>query len=129
MPRMLRVISLALACASLCVPLRCPASAAATVQDSTAHQPPHQNPIPDHFVNLQVLPKDITKSELVGLMKQFSITFKVRCSYCHSVSDDLSQGRFDSDDKEPKRQARELLRMIHELDAAHSKAPATASAE
>jgi len=73
---------------------------------------PKENPIPDAFVNLQVLPKDISKRELVGMMKQFSIIFSVRCSYCHAVSDDLTQGSFDSDEKEAKKKARELIRTL-----------------
>jgi hypothetical protein len=72
------------------------------------------SPIPDRFVNLQVLPKDISKEQLVNIMKQLSVTFEVRCSHCHTVSDDLKDGRFDSDDKEVKRKTRELLRMIYE---------------
>ena len=75
---------------------------------------PARNPIPDTFVNLQVLPKDITKPQLVSIMKQFSITFGVRCSYCHTVSDDLTEGKFDSDDKETKRKARDLLKAIYD---------------
>src|SRR5689334_7346299 len=35
---------------------------------------PKSNLIPDHFVNLQVLPRDIKKPQLVGMMKQFCIT-------------------------------------------------------
>jgi hypothetical protein len=78
-------------------------------------QPPARpkNPIPDRFVNLQVLPKDIKKPQLVGIMKQFCITFNVRCLHCHSVSDDLTQGSFDSDEKETKQKARELFKLIY----------------
>ena len=80
----------------------------AGAQSSTA------SPIPDRFVNLQVLPKDIPKPQLVNIMKQLSVTFEVRCSHCHTVSDDLKEGRFDSDEKEVKRKTRELLKMIYE---------------
>jgi hypothetical protein len=76
---------------------------------------PKDNPIPDTFVNLQVLPKDISKRDLVGVMKQFSVTFNVRCSNCHSVSDDLTEGNFDSDEKPAKLKARELIKNIIEL--------------
>jgi len=78
-------------------------------------QPPARpkSPIPDHFVNLQVLPKDIKKPQLVGIMKQFCITFNVRCLHCHAVSDDLTQGSFDSDENETKQKARELLKLIY----------------
>jgi hypothetical protein len=81
---------------------------AADTQSSTA------SPIPDRFVNLQVLPKDIPKQQLVNIMKQLSVTFEVRCSHCHTVSDDLKDGKFDSDEKEVKKKTRELLKMIYE---------------
>jgi len=70
--------------------------------------------IPDHFTNLTVLPKTITKPELIGVMKQFAVTMKVRCSYCHAVSDDLSEGTFAFDEKPTKEQARKLMRLIHQ---------------
>src|SRR5215469_9607024 len=81
-------------------------------QQSDNQPRPKDNPIPNTFVNLQVLPKDISKRDLVGMMKQFSITFSVRCSYCHEVSDDLTEGRFDSDAKPPKEKARELMKTL-----------------
>jgi hypothetical protein len=87
-------------------------------QGASAGVRPQSNPIPDQFVNLKVLPKDISKPELVNLMKQFSVTFGVRCSFCHSVSDDLTQGRFDSDEKDTKVKARDLLRMIFQSKGA-----------
>jgi hypothetical protein len=82
---------------------------------STVQTRPTDNPIPSTFLNLQVLPKDIPKRDLVGIMKQFSITFGVRCSYCHSVSDDLTEGRFDSDEKPTKQKARELMKTLIEM--------------
>jgi hypothetical protein len=91
-------------------------------QASTATEPPFRqsavqtrpkdDPIPSTFINLQVLPKNISKGELVDIMKQFSITFNVRCSYCHAVSDDLTQGSFDSEEKPAKQQARELMKTL-----------------
>jgi len=44
----------------------------------------------------------------MGIMKQFAVTMKVRCSYCHTVSDDLSEGSFASDEKPTKEEARKL---------------------
>jgi len=70
--------------------------------------------IPDHFTNLTVLPTTIAKPELMGIMKQFAVTMKVRCSYCHAVSDDLSEGSFASDEKPTKEEARKLMRLIHQ---------------
>jgi hypothetical protein len=81
---------------------------------ATVSAPAKRNPIPDHFTNLMVLPATITKPELVGVMKQFAITMKVRCSYCHTVSDDLSEGSFASDEKPTKDEARKLMRLIRQ---------------
>ena len=71
--------------------------------------------IPNEFTNLQVLPKTITKPQLMGVMKGFSSNMKVRCSYCHTVNDDLTEGRFDSDDKETKLAARKLLKSVADV--------------
>jgi hypothetical protein len=46
------------------------------------------------------------------VMKQFAVTFKVRCNYCHEVSDDLSEGNFASDAKPTKTEARKLISLI-----------------
>jgi hypothetical protein len=81
-------------------------------RQSAVQTRPKDNPIPSTFINLQVLPKDISKGDLVSIMKQFSITFNVRCSYCHAVSDDLTQGSFDSEEKPAKQKARELMKTL-----------------
>ena len=39
--------------------------------------------IPDTFENLQVLPTDISRAELVSIMRGFSMALGVRCAYCH----------------------------------------------
>jgi hypothetical protein len=77
--------------------------------------------IPDHFTNLTVLPTTIAKPELMGIMKQFAVTMRVRCSYCHTVSDDLSEGSFASDEKPTKDEARKLMRLIREAAPAPTK--------
>ena len=71
-----------------------------------------KSPIPDTFTNLQVLPGDIAKNQLVAIMKAFSFTTGQRCSFCHVATDDLSEADFPADEKEQKKKARELLRMI-----------------
>ena len=71
--------------------------------------------IPDKYTNLKVLPSDITKAQLLPIMKGFCKSSGHRCSYCHAVPDDLSSGDFASDEKPAKLEARELLRLIREL--------------
>jgi hypothetical protein len=99
----------------LCLPLAAQQTPAPT--QGSAKQPN----IPDHFTNLTVLPAAITKPELMRVMKQFSFTFKVRCSYCHAVSDDLSEGSFASDEKPTKEEARKLMGLIHQATLASTK--------
>jgi hypothetical protein len=71
--------------------------------------------IPDKYTNLKVLPQDITKAELLPIMKGFCKSSGHRCSYCHVATDDLSSADFASDEKPAKSEARELLRLIRTL--------------
>lgn len=76
---------------------------------------------PTEVENLQVLPDTIAISELVGLMGSFTRALGVRCTYCHAGRDDepLSSLDFASDEKLPKRKAREMLRMLHHINSEH----------
>lgn len=80
-------------------------------QEQPRKQPP-RSLVPDTFTNLNVLPKDIAKADLVRIMRQFCFVMDQRCSYCHVATDDLSQADFAADAKEPKKKARELLKYI-----------------
>ncbi len=86
-------------------------------------QPRGRSLVPDTFTNLQVLPKDISKPELVRIMKGFSLTFDKNCSFCHVATDDLSEADFAADEKETKKKARELLRWIRETQKAPAATP------
>jgi hypothetical protein len=90
--------------------------AAAGSQEKPAQSAAPKGPqIPDVYTNLQVLPKDIKKADLLPVMKSFSITMDVRCSHCHAVPDDLSGGSFASDEKPTKLAARKMLAAIFEV--------------
>lgn len=71
--------------------------------------------IPDKYTNLKVLPAGITKAQLLPIMKGFAKSSGHRCSYCHVATDDLSSADFAADEKPPKNEARELLRLIRDL--------------
>jgi hypothetical protein len=71
--------------------------------------------IPDKYTNLKVLPAEITKAQLLPIMKGFCKSSGHRCSYCHVATDDLSSADFASDEKPAKSEARELLRLIRNL--------------
>lgn len=69
--------------------------------------------------NLQVLPKDISPSELDSQMRKFKLALGVECSYCHIGTDDrgLTDFDFPSDAKETKRIARQMVGMVAAINA------------
>jgi tetratricopeptide (TPR) repeat protein len=68
--------------------------------------------VPDKFTNLQVLPKDTPKPELVSMMRGFAFALDVRCNYCHAQKSDGKGMDFASDEKETKKTARVMLKMV-----------------
>ena len=119
---MLRSFCLLVVVLSVCISVRTASS------QTTAEPKPGTPPattatgpvIPDKFTNLQVLPKQIQKGDLMAIMKDFCRTMKVRCTHCHVATDDLSSADFPSDEKPTKQSARELLRKISEVQQKYS---------
>lgn len=74
--------------------------------------------IPQTFTNLEVLPEDISRDELVSIMRGFASALGVRCNFCHVGEDpnDFTGYDFASDEKELKRVARAMLRMREEIN-------------
>ena len=94
----------------------------ATVLASVPSMLAAQARIPDEFTNLRILPEDIQRRELVGIMRNFTFQLGVgRCSFCHAVSDGLDQpdDDFASDDKATKRKARAMLQMVQAINENH----------
>jgi hypothetical protein len=79
--------------------------------------------IPDEFMNLQVLPKDIKKPELVATMRGMAGDLGVRCAHCHVGPDNLQGMDFASDDKVAKRAAREMLKLTQQITQTVEKLP------
>lgn len=75
--------------------------------------------IPDTFTNLKVLPQDIEKSELIGVMRGFASALGVRCNHCHVGEDAATLQGFDfaSDEIESKQAARVMLEMTRAINA------------
>ncbi len=65
------------------------------------------------FVNLQVLPKDITHEQLDAVMHSFNDALGVKCMFCHvHEGEDFRKGwDFAKDDKPEKDIARSMMRM------------------
>jgi len=77
--------------------------------------------IPDKFTNLQILPKDIGKRELLDAMKSFTSALGVRCQHCHLGEEGKPLTTFDfvSDTKAAKQTARVMLQMVQAINNEH----------
>jgi len=74
--------------------------------------------IPDKFTNLQILPKDATKAQVVATMRGFASSLGVRCNHCHVGADPATLEGFDfaADTKQAKRVTRAMMRMTQEIN-------------
>jgi hypothetical protein len=83
-------------------------------------QPTQEAAAPPPFENLQVLPKDIPRQELIDTMKGFTRALGVRCNHCHvGEGDDLRTYDFPSDAKGEKRAARVMIEMVRAINGEH----------
>jgi len=81
---------------------------------------PSSAEVPEKFSNLKVLPRDISKSQLVGIMRGFSFSVGVRCEHCHAAQPDPKAGLdFASDAKQAKRTARVMMQMMEVINRDH----------
>ena len=74
--------------------------------------------VPPDPTNLQVLPKDIDKAQLVQTMRSFTQALGVRCPFCHvgEEGQPLDTFNFASDAKEEKAAARKMIRMVTDIN-------------
>lgn len=87
----------------------------ALAQTPAAGQPRAQQPTPAPK-NLQILPKDISRPDLIARMQAFSQALGVRCQYCHVDEDPGRENDLASDEKPPKNKARAMMRLTADLN-------------
>lgn len=63
----------------------------------------------DGFKNLKVLPQNISKDSLMGLMKSYNKALGVKCNHCHSKDK-------SADDVYTKEITRHMIQMTNELN-------------
>ena len=69
--------------------------------------------------NLQVLPKNLTRAEVTARMRLIAAALGVRCEHCHVITtgpDGREQNDFAADDKDTKKTAREMMRMVNDIN-------------
>jgi hypothetical protein len=69
-------------------------------------------------VNVQVFPKTTPVIQVVGAMRNFAGGLGVRCQFCHVGEEGMPLERFDfaSDEKRTKLVARQMMRMLQEIN-------------
>lgn len=94
--------------------------AAVDAQGRGGQQPPR---------NLQVLPKDMPRNQVTAIMRNFAMALGVRCEHCHAAdpaAPEQPAGRggrgggppldYALDDLETKKVARDMLRMVMDIN-------------
>jgi len=97
--------SLVLAASLACV--ACPLNAQAP-----GHFPP------DSLINVKIIPKNTPVMQVVGIMRNFTGALGVRCPFCHVGQEGMPLGQFDfaKDEKRTKLTARQMMRMVEEIN-------------
>lgn len=73
---------------------------------------PGQPPAPS---NLQILPKDMPREQLIPLMQNISAALGVQCNYCHVQEGRGGRNDMASDEKPMKKTAREMMRLVGDI--------------
>ncbi len=73
---------------------------------------------PDSLVNTKVIPHNTPVMQVVGTMRNFAGDLGVRCVFCHVGEEGQPLERYDfpKDDKQPKLIARQMMRMVEEIN-------------
>ena len=73
---------------------------------------------PDSLINVKVIPKNTPVMQVVGMMRNFAGALGVRCPYCHvgQEGQPLSSFDFAKDEKRTKLTARQMMRMVEDIN-------------
>ena len=73
---------------------------------------------PDSLINTRVIPRSTPVSQVVGMMRNFAADLGVRCHYCHVGEEGMPLDRVDFavDEKRTKLVAREMMRMVRDIN-------------
>jgi len=101
------------------------ALAVLTLSGALHAQPPGKWP-PDSVVNLQVIAKTTSPVQVWGMMRTIAAGLGVACTFCHVGPDGapFEQIDFASDQKRNKLVARQMMRLVQEVNARLDTIPA-----
>ena len=76
-----------------------------------------QPPPPPPMTNLQILPKDMPRPQVIATMQAFTQALGVQCNYCHVQEGRGGRNDFASDEKAPKKAARGMMILARDVNA------------
>lgn len=73
---------------------------------------------PDSLINVKIIPKNTPVIQVVGMMRNFAGALGVRCQFCHVGQEGMPLEQFDfaKDEKRTKLTARQMMRMLQEIN-------------
>jgi hypothetical protein len=74
-------------------------------------------PPPPPMTNLQILPKDMPRPQVIATMQAFTQALGVACNYCHVQEGRGGRNDFASDEKAPKKAARGMMILARDVNA------------
>jgi hypothetical protein len=86
------------------------------VSSARAQAPGHWPP--DSLINVKVIPKSTPVMQVVGIMRNVTGALGVRCQFCHVGQEGMPLAQFDfaKDEKRTKLTARQMMRMVEEIN-------------
>jgi photosynthetic reaction center cytochrome c subunit len=92
------------------------AALAVPVASLRAQAPGHWPP--DSLINVKVIPTNTPVMQVVGMMRNFAGALGVRCQFCHVGQEGMPLAQFDfaKDEKRTKLTARQMMRMVQEIN-------------
>lgn len=73
---------------------------------------------PDSLINVKIIPKNTPVIQVVGMMRNFAGALGVRCQFCHVGQEGMPLAQFDfaKDEKRTKLTARQMMRMVEDIN-------------
>jgi tetratricopeptide (TPR) repeat protein len=68
------------------------------------------------MTNLQIIPKDTPRPQVVATMQAIAASLGVQCNYCHVQEGRGGRNDFASDEKTPKKAARGMMLLAREIN-------------
>ena len=70
---------------------------------------------PPPLSNLQIFPKETPREQVIAAMQRFTQALGVQCNYCHVQEGRGGRNDFASDEKQPKKTAREMMKLSADI--------------